>query len=60
MIQNTTDINKSRLRCLTGTFAAEGMTISDTTRSNIERIANNQANYQQILKELKDKYEKRI
>ena len=56
MIQNTMDIYKSRLKCLTGTFAAEGMTISDTTRRNIERIANNQTNYHQILKELKEKY----
>ena len=31
--------HKSNLRNIRGTFAAEGMTISKSTRSNLERIA---------------------
>ena len=42
-----------------GTFAAEGMTISKSTRSNLDRIASGQTSYQQVLTELRAKYEKR-
>ena len=41
-----------------GTFAAEGMTISKSTRSNLDRIASGQTSYQQVLTELRAKYEK--
>lgn len=47
------------LRNVYGTFAMEGMTISKETRSNLDRIASGQATYQQVLKELREKYEKR-
>lgn len=50
---------KSNLRNIRGTFAAEGMTISKATRSNLDRIATGQASYQQVLQELRMKYEKR-
>ena len=53
--------NKSNLRNIRGTFAAEGMTISKPTRSNLlDRIASGQTSYQQILTELRAKYEKRF
>ena len=42
-----------------GTFAAEGMTISKYTRRNLDRIASGQTSYQQVLAELRAKYEKR-
>ena len=52
--------HKSNLRNIRGTFAAEGMTISKPTRSNLlDRIASGQTSYQQILTELRAKYEKR-
>ena len=47
------------LRNIRGTFAAEGMTISNATRRNLDRIACGQASYQQILRELHAKYAKR-
>lgn len=47
------------LRNVYGTFAMEGMTISKETRSNLDRIASGQVSYQQVLKELREKYEKR-
>ena len=51
--------HKSNLRNIRGTFAAEGMTISKSTRSNLDRIASGQTSYQQVLNELWAKYEKR-
>ena len=50
--------HKSNLRNIRGTFAAEGMTISKSTRSNLDRIASGQTSYQQVLIELRAKYEK--
>lgn len=50
--------HKSNLRNIRGTFAAEGMTISKSTRSNLDRIASGQISYQQVLSELRAKYEK--
>jgi len=49
--------HKSNLRNIRGTFAAEGMTISKSTRSNLDRIASGQISYQQVLSELRAKYE---
>ncbi len=49
--------HKSNLRNIRGTFAAEGMTISKSTRSNLDRIASGQTSYQQVLSELRSKYE---
>ena len=49
--------HKSNLRNIRGTFAAEGMTISKSTRSNLDRIASGQTSYQQVLTELRAKYE---
>ena len=50
---------KSNLRNICGTFAAEGMTISKSTRNNLNRIASGQVSYQHVLQELRTKYEKR-
>ena len=50
---------QSNLRNIRGTFAAEGMTISKSTRRNLNRIANGQVSYEQVLQELRTKYEKR-
>ena len=47
------------LRNIRGTFAAEGITISKSTRNNLDRIASGQTSYNQVLRELRDKYEKR-
>ena len=52
-----TSQHKSNLRNIRGTFAAEGMTISQSTRSNLDRIASGQTSYQQVLTELRAKYE---
>ena len=49
--------HKSNLRNIRGTFVAEGMTISKSTRSNLDLIADGQTSYQQVLTELRAKYE---
>lgn len=49
----------SNLRNIRGTFAIEGMSVSESTRRNLDRIASGQANYRQVLTELRTKYEKR-
>lgn len=57
--RSTSAQHKRNLRNVSGTFAVEGMTISKATRSNLDRIASGQASYQQVLRELRAKYEKR-
>jgi hypothetical protein len=52
-------IYQSDLRNIRGTFAAEGITISKATRENLDRIANGQVSYQQVIAELRAKYTKR-
>ena len=49
----------SRMRNVQGTLAAEGLSISPSARDNIDRIASGKTSYQQVLRELKAKYEKR-
>lgn len=51
--------HKSNLRNIRGSFAAEGMTISKSTNSSLDRIASGQISYQQVLIDLRAKYEKR-
>lgn len=51
--------HQSNLHNIRGTFAAEGITISKSTRNNLDRIASGKAGYQQVLIELRIKYEKR-
>lgn len=59
-IKSTTPAqHKSNLRNVYDTFAIEGMTISKATRSNLDRIGNGQASYQQIVNELRAKYAKK-
>ncbi len=50
---------KSNLRNISWTFAAYCMSISESTRRNLDRIASGQTSYQQVLTELRAKYEKR-
>ena len=47
------------LRNLYGTFAAEGITLSASNRRNLDRIVSGETSCQQVLNELREKYEKR-
>lgn len=57
-IKSTTPAqHKSNLRNVYGTFAIEGMTISKTTCNNLDRIGSGQASWQEVVSELRAKYE---
>ena len=56
---DVTQQHNSNLRNIRGTFAAEGMSISEPTHKNLDRIASGQTSYQQVLTELRAKYKKR-
>jgi len=51
-------LHKKRIRSVAGTMAIEGITLSDASRRNLDRYASGQANYQQIMAELKAKYQR--
>ena len=51
--------HESNLRNVYGTFAIEGMSINESTRLNLDRFGTGQADYKQILNELRVKYAKK-
>ncbi len=60
-INNSPAITAQRenlLKNVRGTFAAEGMTLSESCLENLSRIVNDQASGQQVLNELKAKYQR--
>ena len=57
--KNVTDkIHKQRVQSVAGTMAIEGLTLSEASRRNLDRYASGQANFQQIMTELKAKYQR--
>ncbi|WP_295073722.1 hypothetical protein [Ruminococcus sp.] len=46
------------IRSVAGTMAIEGLTLSEASRRNLDRYASGQANFQQIMAELKAKYQR--
>lgn len=50
--------HQKMIRSIAGTMAIEGLTLSEASRRNLDRYARGQANYQQILAELKAKYKR--
>ena len=54
----TDKIHKQRVQSVAGTMAIEGLTLSDASKSNLDRYASGQANFQQIMAELKAKYQR--
>lgn len=51
--------HQKNMKNIVGTFAIEGMTVSAEAYNNLDRIASGKASYQQVLRELRAKYEKR-
>ena len=51
---------KSNLKNLKGTFAVEGMNISDESIFNLERLANGESSCTEIIMELKQKYMQKV
>ena len=57
--KNVTDkIHKQRVQSVAGSMAIEGLTLSEASRRNLDRYASGQANFQQIMAELKAKYQR--
>ena len=54
----TDRIPKQRVQSVAGTMAIEGLTLSEASRRNLDRYASGQANFQQIMAELKAKYQR--
>lgn len=54
----TNIIHKQRVQSVAGTMAIEGLTLSEASRRNLDRYASGQAEYQQIMAELKAKYQR--
>ena len=50
--------HQKMIRSIAGTMAIEGLTLSEASRRNLDKYASGQANYQQILAELKAKYKR--
>ncbi|MBR4626515.1 MAG: antitoxin VbhA family protein [Ruminococcus sp.] len=54
----TDKMHRQRVQNVAGTMAIEGLMLSEASRRNLDRYASGQANYQQILAELKAKYQR--
>lgn len=54
----TDEVHQQRVRNVTGTMATEGITLSEASRRNLDRYAHGQVNYQQIMSELRAKYQR--
>lgn len=54
----TDRIHKQRVQSVAGTMAIEGLTLSEASRRNLDRYASGQANFQQVMAELKAKYQR--
>lgn len=52
------ELHKKRIRSVAGTMAIEGITLSEASRRNLDRYASGQVNYQQIMSELRAKYQR--
>lgn len=52
-VTNTSTQREKTLKNVQGTFAAEGITLSELCLNNLDRIIQGQVTYQQVLGELK-------
>jgi len=50
--------HQKMIRSVAGTMAIEGITLSEASRQNLDRYAHGQADFQQIMSELKAKYQR--
>lgn len=50
--------HQKMIRSIAGTMAIEGLTLSEASRRNLDRYASGQANYKQIMAELRAKYKR--
>ena len=50
--------HKRMIQSVAGTMAIEGLTLSEASKCNLDRYASRQASFQQIMAELKAKYQR--
>lgn len=55
---DTDKIHNRRVQSVAGTMAIEGFTLSESSRRNLDRYFGGQASFQQIMTELKSKYQR--
>ena len=54
----SSDLHLKRIQSVAGTMAIDGIILSEISKQNLDRYARGQADYQQIVAELKAKYKK--
>lgn len=54
----TNIIHKQRVQNVAGTMAIKGLTLSEASSCNLDRYASGQASFQQIMADLKAKYQR--
>ena len=52
------ELHRRRMQSVAGTMAIEGITLSEASRHNLDRYASGQASYQQLMAELRAKYQR--
>ena len=57
--QSFKERHERMVRNVAGTFAIEGITLSEASRNNLDRLFSGQATYEQIMEEIRAKYDKR-
>ena len=50
------DLVEQRIKSVSGTLAIEGIELSEQSINNINRYASGEASFEQILREIKDRY----
>lgn len=55
---DSSDLHLKRIQSVAGTMAIDGIILSEISKQNLDRYAQGQADYQQIMAELKAKYKK--
>ena len=50
------DLVEQRIKSVAGTLAVEGIELSEKTIDNLNRYASGESSFEQILKEIKDRY----
>lgn len=51
------DLVERRIKSVSGTLAIEGIELSEKTIDNLNRYVSGEATYEQLLSEIKDRYE---
>ena len=56
MDSSASELHEQFVRMVAGTLAIDGIELSENSKRNLDRYANGEANAQQLLEEIKDRY----